>query len=88
MNPKILPLPQEVAARPPIDWKQRQDEVRENEWRLYKKAVEVIERRLDRFLDCPFEKFSIRDLCEILQLALNLGRRAVGLPPIDTKPRK
>jgi hypothetical protein len=69
---------------PPLEdsalWKKRAEEVRESEWALYEKTLEVVDKALDCMLARPFDPVSIRDMAKLLEVAFTLGRRAVGLP--------
>jgi len=73
----LSPLPQlEDSAV----WKKRAEDVRENEWLLYRKSLAVIDRALDRILARPFDPVTIDELVKLIEVGFALGRRAVGLP--------
>jgi hypothetical protein len=61
-------------------WKKRTEDVRENEWALYQKSLAVLHQALDRILARPFDPITIGELCNLIEVAFALGRRACGLP--------
>ena len=68
-------------------WKNRAEEVRENEWVLYKKSLAVIDKALDRIRARPFDPITIADLVKLIEVAVDLGRRAAGVPvDVQTTP--
>ena len=75
-----LPSLEDSAA-----WKKRAEEVRENEWVLYKKSLAAMDNALDRILARPFDPITIADLVKLIEVAFALGRRAVGLPLDSSK---
>ena len=72
------------TALPPLQdsavWTKRAEDVRENEWALYQKSLAVLHQALDRILARPFDPVTIGELCNLIEVAFALGRRACGLP--------
>lgn len=65
-------------------WPQRKKELREDEWRIYRKLLAKCELGIDRLFAEPRIKLSAADLTRLLDLAERIGRLATGLPKDNT----
>src|SRR5688500_8975608 len=72
---QIIPRLENSAA-----WKKHSDEVRENEWALYKKMLALLHQALDQRAARYFDKMTVDEIAVLVEAALKLGSHALGIP--------
>jgi hypothetical protein len=82
-NQKILEGQQEeaeiLAREGTADWAKRQRELRNREWEIANKALQLCSRWIDKLLAQKRGKVSIQDATRLLEVASKVGRLATGL---------
>lgn len=68
----------------PNPWPERKKEMRDDEWRIYKKLLAKCELGIDRLLGQPEDMLTANELTRLIDLAERIGRLAAGLPKENT----
>jgi hypothetical protein len=68
-----------IARAKSAEWLKRQEEVRDREWALHKRAVAAAEKAIDAFLSREKVYANLSDISRVLEVISKLGRLSTGL---------
>src|SRR5688500_8826509 len=61
-------------------WRKHRDDVRENEWTLYKKMLTLLHQALDQRGARYYDKVTVDEIALLVEAALKLASHALGIP--------